>query len=138
MKAAAVFLLALALHSQTRLAPDQIRDSVPPSSAITLKSITASSTQAVIAYTAPDAAPCDIVISEGSTVGAPVTDLDSALFTGANSDSRPGSLANGTDRVFVAGHRRVEKALDGKYYSLALQAYTDHAYRITCGASRDN
>src|SRR5215471_5554226 len=136
MKAAAVFLLALALHSQTRLAPDQIRDSLPPPSAITLKSITVSSTQAVIAYTAPNAAPCGIVISEGSTIGAPVIDVNPALFAGADSDSRPGSLANGNERAFVAGHRSVGKALDGKYYSRSLQAYADHAYRITCGQAQ--
>lgn len=137
MRWALFYIAAIAVpcgQAQTRIAPDQIRGSTPPpATGITLRSITTSSTQAVIAYTAPGAEPCHIVVSEGAAVGAPVIDLDPALFAGADSDSRAGSISNGMERTFVSGLRQVAKAQDGRYYSRALQAFTDHAFRITCG-----
>src|SRR5207302_1169388 len=44
------------------------------------------------------------------------------------------SLSSGEARVFVVGKRRAEKAVDGHWYSRALQTVTAHYYRITCGA----
>ncbi|MGD0652479.1 MAG: hypothetical protein ABSA97_15285, partial [Verrucomicrobiia bacterium] len=60
-------------------------------------------------------------------------DVDTVLFSGSDQDTRTGNVVNGRERVFVVG-QRVATAVAATYYSRALQAYTDHRYRITCGA----
>ncbi len=92
-------------------------------------------TQAVITYSAPDTNPCQVEVSESPTYSPLVHDVDSSLFAGANLDSRAESLRSGPQRVFVTGKRRAEKALNGHWYSRAMQALTTHYFRITCGAS---
>ena len=91
-------------------------------------------TQAVIAWTAPDVFPCRVEVSQSATYAPLVPDVNASLFAGANLDSRPGSIANGRLRIFVAGKRSVETASDANNYSRALQAATTHYFRITCGA----
>lgn len=94
-------------------------------------------TQAVIAYSAPDTAACSVKVSERNSFGAdyaPVHDVNTALFPGADSDARSGSVVHGRSRIFVAGKRAAERAGDGRYYSRALQAFTTHYFQITCGA----
>lgn len=93
-----------------------------------------SATQAILSYRAPDMNPCRVEISEWPTYQPLVHDANPALFGGADQDSRPGSLALGAARKFVAGKRTVEYAADGKRYSRALQTDTRHYFRITCGA----
>src|SRR5205823_13102771 len=61
---------------------------------------------------------------------------DAGLFPGSNLDNRNESTSNGRERAFVVGKRRAEKAVNGKWYSRALQAYTAHYYRITCGGDQ--
>ncbi|HWR52086.1 MAG TPA: hypothetical protein VN428_13320 [Bryobacteraceae bacterium] len=93
-------------------------------------------TQAVLAYSAPSAAACSLQISERNSFGAdysPVHDVNSALFPGADSDARTGSVVHGRSRTFVAGKRAAERAADGRYYSRALQAFTTHYFQIACG-----
>ena len=90
-------------------------------------------TQAAISYSAPDSSACTVQVSESASYAPPVHDVDPTLFAGGNADNRPGSLSDGRARVFVAGKRTAEMALDNKYYSRALQVYTTHYYQITCG-----
>ncbi len=102
---------------------------------LTFKNVTTTETQAVIRYSAPNKSACTVQISESSTLSPLVHDVDPALFPGSNLDSRLGQSPISNDRVFVAGKRDAETASDGKRYSRALQAFTQHYYAVTCGAS---
>ena len=94
------------------------------------------STQAILQYSAPDTNACTVEVSESSNFVPLVHDVDPALFAGSNLDSRSESTSDGTERVFVIGKRRAERGVDGRWYSRALQAYTRHYYRITCGSDQ--
>jgi hypothetical protein len=94
------------------------------------------STQAVLKYTAPDEGGCSVEVSESAGFSPLVHDVDPGLFAGSNLDSRSEGTSNGSERVFVIGKRRAERGTDGHWYSRALQAYTRHYYRITCGADQ--
>ena len=94
------------------------------------------STQAILAYTAPDTNPCSVEVSQSQSYLPLVHDVDPALFAGSNLDNRPEATGSGIQRVFVAGKRRADKGTTGKWYSRALQAFTTHYFRITCGASQ--
>jgi hypothetical protein len=93
----------------------------------------ATSTRAILRYTAPSAAACAVEVSESSTYAPLVNDVNPALFAGANSDARFAALARGNKRTFVVGKRSSDTAADGKLYSRALQQGTTHYFRITCG-----
>src|SRR4051812_15896480 len=88
--------------------------------------------QSILSYQAPDNAPCSVQVSEHANFQPLVHDVDPALFAGADADNRPGSVAKGQDRLFVAGKRSVQQATDGRWYSLALQADTLHYFLIQC------
>jgi hypothetical protein len=101
---------------------------------VTVVSTTA--TQAVLSFTAPDTNACTVEVSESAGYSPVVHDVDNALFSGSNLDSRSSGVGAGTiNRVIVVGKRAAEKAGDNKFYSRALQAYTAHYFRITCGSS---
>ncbi len=121
--ARAFSLLLLAGASAVRLRAD-ITD-------ITVSGVT--STQAVINYTAPDQNPCSVQVSENVTYTPLVHDVDPLIFAASNLDSRAGSISYLTSRTFVVGKRSADVGLDGRRYSRALQAMTQHYFQITCG-----
>jgi hypothetical protein len=90
-------------------------------------------TQAVLGYIAPDGGACTVEASEFAGYAPLAHDVNATLFPGDNRDNRAGAIATGRGRTFVLGRRAAELAADGRYYSRALQADTDHYYRITCG-----
>lgn len=94
------------------------------------------STQAVLRYTAPNAAACAVQVSESATLQPLVHDVDPVLFPQENLDSRAESVTSGANRVFVVGKRRADRGADGHWYSRALQAYTLHYFQITCGSDQ--
>ena len=94
------------------------------------------STQAILAYRAPDTNPCSVEVSESPSYLPLAHDVDPTLFTGSNLDNRPEATVSGLQRVFVAGKRRAEKGSDGRWHSRALQAFTTHFFRVTCGGSQ--
>ncbi|MGO9097428.1 MAG: hypothetical protein ACLQGV_19685 [Bryobacteraceae bacterium] len=105
-------------------------------------------TQAIVSYTAPTEAACRVEVSESRGFSTLVHDVNSALFPGADLDSRTPALFRaaapkplpghnvGRSRVFVAGKRALERGLDGRVYSRALQAATTHHVRVTCGTDQ--
>ncbi len=95
------------------------------------------STQAVLAYTAPDGGACGLEVSESTGYSPLVPDVDPSKFGGANRDNRPGNPISGSARVFVIGKRAAERGSDGIRYSRALQTSTQHFYRITCPSTGD-
>jgi hypothetical protein len=110
---------------------------LPAVAAITGVSVQSSTaTQAILLFTASDNGTCTVEVSESASFAPLVHDVDALLFPGSNLDNRTESASSGRERTFVIGKRRAEKALNGKWYSRALQAYTPHYYRITCGADQ--
>ena len=72
--------------------------------------------------------------ASAGTVGVLVDDVNPALYSGADQDSRAGNIVNGLSRSFILGHHDAPSALDGNRYSQALQAGSRHHYTLTCGA----
>jgi hypothetical protein len=81
-------------------------------------------------------------------VGVLVDDVNPALFSGADQDSRPGNITagqmqvagqslspapTGRTRTFVIGLRNAQFASDGDRHSRALQANARHHFTLTCG-----
>ena len=86
--------------------------------------------QLLIDVTAPDGTnPIKVECSESATYSPLIHDVDSALFTGSNLDTRPGAFGasrGGTHRVFICGTKTVQTANDGVKYSRAAQQSTLH------------
>jgi len=106
-------------------------------------SVSTTSTQAILVYTAPTSAACTVAVSEFSSLSPLVADVNPALFSGSNLDTRSGVVSNGLQRIFVVGKHGMNASgssnpflgTDGKRHSRALQAGTTHFYRITCGTT---
>jgi hypothetical protein len=87
--------------------------------------------------------------ASGGNAGVLIDDVNPALFSGGNLDSRAGSISTGQttgpghtnppsqdggrSRTFVIGKRSADVALDGNRYSRALQAFSRHHFTLTCG-----
>jgi hypothetical protein len=80
---------------------------------------------------------CTYRASEGASAGAMVADVDPALFPGANSDARSGSLVNGGRHAFALGTRKAQKASNNKWSSRSLQTNTVHWIGVTCGGDAE-
>jgi len=95
---------------------------------------------AVIAYVVPEGAGvCTWEMSESNTYAPLVHDIDTVLFPASNRDDRPGSITRGRARTFVVGEggsgiSYAPLAADGRRYSRALAAFTQHYGRLTCGS----
>src|SRR4051794_33897479 len=94
-----------------------------------------SATQAILRYRVPINRPCLVEVSESNTFRPLVHDVDPLLFEGG-SDVRSGALNHLNDHVMVIGQRKAQKARNGRWYSRALQANTDHYYRVNCGRTQ--
>jgi hypothetical protein len=101
-------------------------------SMINLTVVGTTPTQAVLQYAAPSAAACTVEASESPTYLPLVHDVDASLFPQANLDTRAGDLVSGQARVLVIGKRYSETASDQNTYSRALQANTNHYFRVNC------
>src|SRR6185312_16613598 len=88
-------------------------------------------TQAILTYDSTVDAACTVQVSASSSLTPLVNDVNPVLFSGSNSDQRSGDIVNGRSRTIVIGKRDAEMASDGKHYSRALQAYTQHFFKIT-------
>lgn len=107
---------------------------LPLGAAVTnVRVVDVSNTQALLKFTAPDANACTIEVSEDSDYDPLVHDVNGTHYSGASLDSRESSLQRGRERTVVIGKRTIERAASGIAYSRALQAATQHFYRITCG-----
>src|SRR5580658_6625214 len=97
----------------------------------TISSIEPTATQAVITVSTDQGGNCTYTASEGPALGAPVNDVNPALFSGSNSDTRPGAfpgqsiLMVAAVHTFVLGTRGQAgvqiSSFDNRAYSRALQ-----------------
>jgi hypothetical protein len=88
-------------------------------------------TQAVITFQVPDPSNCLVLVSTDSQFTNQVNDTNVALFPGSQNCNRASSAVDGNQVTFVAGLRTSKKsALDGKFYSLALECNTTHYFKI--------
>lgn len=93
--------------------------------------------EVILRYVAPAPAACTMEVSESPAYVPLVNDVNTALFSGSNSDFRNG--VQGKERTFIVGAagtgiNYAPYAANGVKTSRALQANTVHYYRLTCGA----
>jgi hypothetical protein len=100
-----------------------------------LRLVRATHQQLVPGYNAPSSNACTIDLRDPDNVQA--HDVNQTLYTDANLDSAhmPSELAGGRYRQPVLGKRKYATALDGKRYSLSLQAFITYTLTVTCDGS---
>jgi hypothetical protein len=99
--------------------------------------IQTTNTQALVWVRTDQPGNCTYRISESDSLTPVVNDTSEALFPGSSSDARPGSVVQGNDHSFVAGTRKADPGLDGRWYSRALAADTAHFGGVTCGSDAE-
>lgn len=99
----------------------------------TLSSVVPTSTQAIVRYQTTSTSACTVEVSTSATYSPLALDLDPALYSGSNLDSREPYLNTSGERVFVVGKRITQRDSSNVPRSRALQAATLHFLRITCG-----
>jgi hypothetical protein len=101
------------------------------------------STQALIAYTAPDGNACTIQVSQSAGLTPVALDVDPNTFANSNSDlARPSTVTSGLSRTVTIGQRTAQYATAGTYsgvrhFSRSLQAYTPYFGEVTCPSTGD-
>src|SRR5260370_41874986 len=108
----------------------QGRARVSPGDSFRVGIVGTTNTQAVLAYSAPDAAPCTVKVSQQPSLTPLVRDVDPALFPGSDQDTRSETMTAQTGRVFVVGKRITQRVSDGNNYSRALETYPTHYYQL--------
>lgn len=110
---------------------------LPLSAAVSnLQVVATTSTQIVVSYTAPTTAACTVRVSKEADFDPLLLDVDTDYYSGANLDSRAGSISNGRHRIFVIGKQgpaAIEQGLDGYHHSRAAQADTEYYIEPNCG-----
>ena len=103
-------------------------------------------TQITIQYTATTDDDCAVSAVDNNG-GPTVHDLDATLFPSANQSLartadngyRWPTFASGRTRtVTIGGHDQIKQGLDGRWYSLALQAGSDHTITVSCRGGADS
>jgi hypothetical protein len=74
---------------------------------------------AVLSYTAPSAAACEVRVYDSPVYARPIEDVDPAA--GRHLDSRPGTFRRGAERDFTIGS------------NAALASSTQYWYKLSCG-----
>jgi hypothetical protein len=117
--------------------------------AIQISNQDVTSTQAIIRVRTDQRGFCTYRISQGSAFAQSINDVNWKLFPGSNIDSRLGSILDGqdasrvassnhaSDHIFVAGTRTASQAVDGIFYSRALETNTNHWVGVTCGTDSE-
>lgn len=79
---------------------------------------------------------CQIGLTDDSGLGVTPYDVDGTKFSGFGTDiTRPDNTWHiGSAVRLILGHRAYMQAIDGKIYSLSLQADAPHTLTITCGS----
>lgn len=106
---------------------------IPAWATTTFVSVDASATQAVLKYSTTFATACTVEVSTSITYLPLVFDVDTLIYSGSNMDSREPYLIFGAERTFVIGKRLTQRDSAGIPRSRALQAATQHFYRVSCG-----
>src|SRR5260370_971421 len=128
-------VLGVLIHGGGAPGYSQGRPRVSPGNSFRVGIVGTTNTQAVLAYSAPDAAPCTVKVSQQPSLTPLVRDVDPALFPGSDQDTRPETITAQTGRVFVVGKRITQRASDGNNYSRALETYATHYYQVVCGSA---
>lgn len=95
--------------------------------------IRVSAQQALIQVHTDQVGNCTYIVSAAVGLSPAVDDNSNALFTGANSDARGGSILSGRDHYYVAGTRTGAAGSDGLIHSRSLAPNTQYFGSVTCG-----
>jgi hypothetical protein len=106
---------------------------IPLFAATTVQPVTEVSAQQAIIRVRTAQASCTHSITEVLS-GTTPDDVNASIFSGANLDTRAGSVVNGPDRVFVFGQRAAAQGSDGLIHSRSAKANTAYQDAVTCGA----